>query len=135
MSSLLKMELTCYHETLRTNYPLTLEFTSHTKAIAFADDLAILTYGQTTSEAEAYTKSELAKMENWAKQNKTQFNELKSKTMLIARKRKSNRENINIYLNNRRLEQVKEMKHLGIYFGNRLNFHKHIEHTTKSRGK
>ena len=64
-----------------------------------------------------------------------QFNELKSKLMLIARKRKSNRENINIYLNNRRLEQVKEMKYLGIYFGNRLNFHKHIEHTTKNRGK
>ena len=68
MSSLLKMELTCYHETLRTNYPLTLEFTSHTKAIAFADDLAILTYGQTTSEAEAYTNSDLAKVENCAKQ-------------------------------------------------------------------
>ena len=64
-----------------------------------------------------------------------QFNELKSKTMLIARKRKSNRENINIYLNNRRLEQVKELKYLGIYFDNRLNFHKHIEHTTEKSRK
>jgi hypothetical protein len=89
------------------NALLDLEFTSHTKAIAFANDLAILTYGQTTSEAEAYTNSELAKIENWAKQNKMQFNELKSKTMLIARKRKSNRENIKIYLKNRRLQQVK----------------------------
>ena len=85
------------------NALLDLEFTSHTKAIAFADDLAILTYGQTTSEAEAYTNWELAKIENWAKQNKIQFNELKSRTMLIARKRKINREYINIYLNNRRL--------------------------------
>jgi len=51
--------------------------------------------------------------------------------MLIARKKKIHRENINIYLNNRRLEQVKEMKYLGIYFDNRLNFHKHIEHTTE----
>ena len=32
------------------NALLDLEFTSHTKAIAFADDLAIYTYGQTTSE-------------------------------------------------------------------------------------
>jgi len=63
-----------------------------------------------------------------------QFNELKSKTMLIARKRKRNREDINIYLNNRRLEQVKEMKYLGIYFDNRLIVHKHTEHITgKSR--
>jgi hypothetical protein len=62
------------------------------------------------------------------------FNELKSKTMLIARKRKKNREHINIYLNNRRLEQVKEIKYLGIFFDNKLNFHKYIGHITeKSR--
>jgi len=47
-----------------------LDFSSHTKAIAFADDLAILTYGETTAEAEAYTNSELAKVEKLAKQNK-----------------------------------------------------------------
>ena len=56
---------------------------------------------ETTSEAEAHTNSDLAKIENWAKQNKMQFNELKSKTLLIASERKRNRENINIYLNNR----------------------------------
>jgi hypothetical protein len=112
------------------NSLLGLEFTSHTKAIAFANDLAILTYGQTTSEAEAY--SELEKIENWAK-NKMQLNELKSKTMLIARKRKSNRENINIYLNNRRLNR--SVKYLGIFFANRLNFHKHTEHTTEKLRK
>ena len=115
------------------NALLNLEFTSHTKVIAFADDLAILTYGETTSEAEAYTNSDLAKTENWAKQNKMQFNELKSKTMLIARKR--NHEDINIYLNNRRLEQVKEMKYLGVYFDDRLNFHKHIEHIAEKSKK
>jgi hypothetical protein len=85
------------------NALLNLEFTSHTKVIAFADDLAILTYGETTSEAEAYTKSDFPKIGNWAKQNKMQFNELKSKTMLIARKR--NREDINIYIKNRRLDR------------------------------
>ena len=104
------------------------EFSSHTKVTAFIDDLAILTYGEKTSEAEAYTNSDLAKIENWAKQNKMQFNKLKSKTMLITRKRKGNHKDINIYLNNRRLEQVKGMKYLGIYFDNRLNFHKRIEH-------
>jgi hypothetical protein len=101
-------------------------FTSHTKVMAFADDLAILTYGETTSETEAYTNSDLAKIEIWVKQNKMHFNELKSKTKLIARK--GNREEINIYLNNMRLEQVQEMKYLGIYFDCRLNFHKHVEH-------
>ena len=40
-----------------------------------------------------------------------------------------------MYLNNRRLEQVKEMKYLGICFDNRLSFHKHIEHITEKSRK
>jgi hypothetical protein len=58
-----------------------------------------------------------------------QFNEFKSKAMLISRKRSN--DNINIYLNNRRLEQVKEIKYLGIYFGRRLTFNKHTENTAE----
>jgi hypothetical protein len=45
--------------------------------------------------------------------------------MRISRKRRN--DNINIYLNNRRLEQVKEIKYLEIYFDSRLKFDKHIE--------
>jgi hypothetical protein len=55
--------------------------------------------------------------------------------MLITRKRKRNREDINIFLNNKRLEQVKEMKYLGIYYDNRLNFHKHTEHIAEKSRK
>jgi hypothetical protein len=44
------------------NSLLDLEFTGHTKAIAFTDDLAILSYGETTTEAEAFTNSDLAKI-------------------------------------------------------------------------
>jgi len=40
--------------------------------------------------------------------------------------RKRGNDNIKIYLNNIRLEQVKEMKYLGIYFDSRLIFDKHI---------
>jgi len=106
------------------NALLNLNYSIHTKVIAFADDLAVLTKGKTTSEAEAFANSDLAKIENWAKDNKMQFNETKSKAMLISRKR--NTEGINIYINNRKLEMVKEMKYLGIYFDNRFTFNKHI---------
>jgi len=88
-----------------------------------------------TTEAEAYVNSDLTKIENWAKLNKMKFNERKSKTMLIARKRKSNREHISIYLKNRKLEQATEMKYLGIFFDNTLNFHKHIENITEKSRK
>ena len=108
------------------NALLNLDFSGHTKVIAFADDLVIMTQGKTPSEAEVYANSDLARIGKWAKENKMQFNELKSKAMLISRKRSN--DNINIYLNNRRLEQVTEIKYLGIYFDSRLTFDKHIEY-------
>ena len=81
-------------------YNALLNFSGHTKVIAFADDLAVLTKGKTPTEAEAFAQSDLGKIEKWANDNKMQF-ETKSKAMLITRKR--NIENINIYVNNRRL--------------------------------
>jgi ribonuclease HI len=103
------------------NALLNLEFSSHTKA--FADDLAIMTKGNTPTEAEVFANSDLAKIEKWAKENK----------MLTNRKR--NNENINIYLNNRRLEVVEEMKYLGIYFDSRLTFDKHIKYIAENSTK
>jgi len=83
------------------NTLLNLEFSNQTKIIAFGDDLAILTLGETLSEAEVYANSDLAKIENWARVYKLQFKESKSKAMLITRKRSCH--DIYIYLNNRRL--------------------------------
>jgi hypothetical protein len=62
-----------------------------------------------------------------------QFNETKSKAMLKTRKRTI--ENINIYINNRRLEIVKEIKYLGIHFDNRLTFKQHIKHLAENSSK
>ena len=53
------------------------------------------------------------------------FNESKSKAMIITRKRRRNK--INIFLNNRNLEQVEVMKYLGIHFDSRILFYKHDE--------
>jgi len=66
-----------------------------------------MTQGKTPSEAKVYANCDLARIGKWAKENKMQFNEFKSKAMLISRKRSN--DNINIYLNNRRLEQVREL--------------------------
>ena len=108
------------------NALLNLNFSSHTKVIAFVPDLAVLTKGNNPSEAEPFANSDLAKIEKWAKDKEMQFKETKSKAMMITRKR--NIDSINIYINNRRLETVKEVKYLGIYFDNRLTFNKHINY-------
>jgi hypothetical protein len=104
---------------------LNMKYSSHTQLTAFADDLAVLTYGKTLSEAEAYANSDLAKIENWAWENKMRFNENKSKVMTIARKK--GRGEIKIFLNDKKLEQVKTIKYLGIHFDERLSFYNHIE--------
>jgi hypothetical protein len=88
-----------------------MKYSSHTKLITFAGDLAILTYGKTLPEAEAYANSDLATTEKWAWDNKMKFNESKSKAMIITRKRRQNK--INVFLDNRRLKQVDIMKHFG----------------------
>jgi ribonuclease HI len=112
---------------------LNLEFSSHRKVIAFADDLAIMTYGKTPKEAEAFANSDTSKIERWAKEIKMQFNEAKAKAMLITRKRCNKL--INVYLNNKKLEEVEEMKYLGIYFDSRLTFDKHIQYTAENSTK
>jgi hypothetical protein len=45
---------------------LNMKYSRHTNLIAFADDLAILTYGKTLPEAEAYANPNLATTEKWA---------------------------------------------------------------------
>jgi len=57
---------------------VTLELTSRSKAIAFADDLIMLTRVETVAEAENYMNSELRKIKEWAQNNKLKFNENKS---------------------------------------------------------
>ena len=111
------------------NFLLNLNISSHTKVTAFAAELAIMTKGNTPSEAEVFANSDLAKIEKWGKDNKMLFNDTKSKAMLITRKRKN--ENINIYLNNRRLEVVKGLKYLGISFDSRFKFDKHVNYAAE----
>jgi hypothetical protein len=65
---------------------LKLEFSSHSKAIAFADDLIVLTEGESEIGAENYRNLELRKISDWAQNNKLKFNEHKSKVTLMSRR-------------------------------------------------
>jgi hypothetical protein len=87
-----------------------------------------MTLGKTPTEA--YANSVLARIEKWAKENQLRFNENKSMAMLISRHQCN--ATINMYLNNRRLNLVTEMKYLGIYFDCHLTFDKHVENSGKN---
>ena len=110
------------------NSLLNLEYTNHTKVIAFADDLLVMTKGKTLLEAENFANVEFQKISFWAKNNKLKFNEEKSKAMPIMKNRRNGNKRINIFLNNKLLEQVDTMKYLGIVLDEKFNFSAHIQH-------
>ena len=58
------------------------------------------------------------------------FNENKSKVLLATTKTSGDNRTLNIYLNNERLEQVSEIKYLGIYFDSRFSFDRHVDYIT-----
>jgi len=61
------------------NSLLNLNFTRRTKAVAFADDLILVSRGERVSEAENVSNLEMSKITTWSKRNKVSFNEEKFK--------------------------------------------------------
>jgi len=57
------------------NCLLTLKYTNHTKAAAFADDLVILIKAESIREAENIVNVELSEISGWTVNNKIRFNE------------------------------------------------------------
>ena len=98
------------------NSLLNLEFRKQTKAIAFADDLLIAVKAESIREAENITNMEMQKILLWTKNNKINFNEHKSKVMVISRRKRKENKGILIYMNNTILEQVQKNKIFGNNF-------------------
>ena len=92
-----------------------------TSAIVFADDLIIMTRGKTVTEAENFMNLELTKVQKWAQNNRLVFNENKSKGMLLTRRKRKEKKEIAVYINNKKLNQVNQ-----ILFDNKLTFREHI---------
>ena len=108
------------------NSLLNLNFTHRTKTIAFADDLILAIRGRRVMEAENMANIELTKIVAWARDNKIHFNEKKSKTILIPRRRRKEQKDLTIYLNSRPLPQVQSLKYLGIILDKKLTLKDHI---------
>ena len=108
------------------NSLLNLEFMKQTKAIAFADDLLIAMKAESIREAENITNIDMNKISMWARNNKINFNEQKSKVMVISRRKRGKNKEISVYMNNKLLEQVKKIKYLGIIIDSKLNFREHV---------
>jgi ribonuclease HI len=116
---------------LQYNTLLNIEFRGRTKIVAFADDLILAIKGDTIGAVENYSNGELKKITDWAKRNKITFNEEKSKVMLVSRRKRKDARSLNVYLNNKKLEQVPTMKYLGIIMDQKFKFKEHISYVTE----
>ena len=110
---------------------LKLPYTKHTEVIAFADDFMMIIRGSNLTEIEHYANIEMLKVTNWAQQNKITFNDRKSKLLLITRKNQNSERGLTVYLNNRKLDQTKQMKYLGVTIDSKFSFNQHIEQITQ----
>ena len=57
--------------------------------MAFADDVLVAVKAATVAEVEYFTIMEMSKIIKWSQENKLHFNDLKSKVILISRRRKA----------------------------------------------
>jgi len=112
-----------------------LKYINHTKAVAFAADFVIKIKAECMREAENIANVKLSKISAWAVNNKIRFNENKSKVMLMTRRKRKERKETEIYLNNNPLIQVHSMKYLGIIFGSKFIFREHINYMAKKMHK
>ena len=113
------------------NSLLNLQYSKKTKVIAYADDLMTLVKGSNQVEVENFANIETQKVEKWAR-NKLSFNDQKSKAMIVTKKKPKNRCDIEIFLNNKKLQQADTIQYLGITIDRRFNFN---QHTDKITGK
>ena len=77
----------------------------------------------------------MSKINAWSKRNKVGFNEAKSKTTLISRRKRKEGKEIKIYLNNKSIKQFSTLKYLGIVIEDKFKFSQHMRHAVDKCAK
>jgi hypothetical protein len=85
---------------------------------------------ESIGEAENIANIEMSKIANWASENKINFNEEKSKVMLLTRRERNEQKTVALFLNNKIIPQVQTLKYLGIIMDNKLTLRDHIKYVT-----
>jgi hypothetical protein len=70
------------------NSLLNIQFMKSFKAVAFADDLILAIRNETIRAAENISNIEMSKITAWSRNNKINFNEDKSKVLIISRRKR-----------------------------------------------
>ena len=93
----------------------------------FADDTGLFIVVDDPIASANTLNADLLKITNWADRWLVKFNPTKTESLLLSRK--SNPINHpSVFMNNHQITEVKEHKHLGIFFSGDLSWHNHIDY-------
>lgn len=104
----------------------------------FADDTLISVAGKNYNQLVHRLNSELCILYNWLCVNKLKLNVGKTKCMVLGTKKnckKFTSLHLDVKMNNEKIEQVKEIKYLGVVLDPQLGFHNHVDYICKKIGK
>ena len=99
----------------------------------FADDTSLLSIAKSWMAVEAELNLALTKVNIWAQKWLVTFNA--TKTVYMTFSNSSGRNDLNLALNNVKIEKVNCYKHLGIILNDRLSWTDHIEFVCKKQAK
>ena len=107
----------------------------HSLPFLFADDTNLFTSGKNLNDLKDKVNEELANISVWLKVNKLSLN-VKKTHFLIFSNKNSKPDKVEIFIDDKAINQEKSTKFLGVYIDDKLNWKTHIEHISKkvSRG-
>ena len=111
-------------------YVNALPYISNFTTKLFADDTVLTMTNSCITTLQHDVNKELTKIDKWMRLNKLSLNYNKSKYMLITKKKKTISEdliNFKITIGKHKIEQVSQIKYLGITFDDKLTWKPHIQ--------
>ena len=102
------------------------------KLLMFADDALLYVESDEVRVAVNKINDDLQHLSNWFKMNKMKLNIDKTKYMILNSR---NVDNCNVIIDDTCLDQIMEIKYLGVIIDNKLNFKSHLDYICKKIAK
>uniref|UniRef100_A0A3B5QAJ9 Reverse transcriptase domain-containing protein n=1 Tax=Xiphophorus maculatus TaxID=8083 RepID=A0A3B5QAJ9_XIPMA len=96
------------------------------KYIIFADDTSIFCTGENIQQLSKVINTEIEKLQHWLKNNKLFVNLDKTKFMIFGNNKKQENNPIKISIDSVNLEEIHEIKFLGVTLDNKFSWKPHI---------
>jgi hypothetical protein len=107
----------------------------HSQVNLFADDTLLSVSGENVDECIMKMQEDLNELSKWLKFNKLKLNVAKTKYMIITSRRRNPSNSTTLSIDSEQIEEVKNLKYLGVQIDNKLDFKEHLNLVVKKIAK